>query len=124
MSVNSTFLIFLNISFLELFHFLLLDKLDLKFQYLFLFQVKACRKLESTDPPNATLCSEYAMITARTLHLEGADMVYFRKADVEDANTTLAGSSSGSSHNLGRVRLSWDPPKEPNGPILSYQVDA
>ena len=96
----------------------------MKFQYFVVFQVKACRKREESDNSSSILCSEYAMVTARTLHLEDADVILFRKAEVEDTNATLAGSSSsGSSHNLGRVRLSWDPPKEPNGAILTYQVD-
>lgn len=75
--------------------------------------VRACRKKENKSDAQVLedLCSDESQVVAKTLKNETADFVENFSVDVLPSNR--------SEH---QVRVSWIPPKNPNGKVLHYVV--
>lgn len=75
-------------------------------------EVQACRKqVNVTDVRN---CSTKSMKTYRTLAMESADDI---------PPNTFRLSISGENNSLIVVTLYWDEPPQPNGLIVTYQIE-
>lgn len=74
--------------------------------------VRACRELEEGESQNTTNCSDWSIDTVRTLRKVGADDINIANVTVEVLNQTS-----------GSVKLKWAEPVNPNGMIVTYQVE-
>lgn len=75
-------------------------------------EVQACRATEMNDTYKN--CSTKSMRTFRTLRLESADNIPPNSFKI---------SISGENNSLTMVTLQWDEPPEPNGLIITYQIE-
>lgn len=75
-------------------------------------EVQACRAQEMNDTYKK--CSTKSMRTYRTLPLESADNI---------PPNTFKMSISGENNSLTMVTLQWDEPPQPNGLIITYQIE-
>ncbi|OAD57588.1 Insulin-like receptor [Eufriesea mexicana] len=75
-------------------------------------EVQACRATEMNDTYKN--CSTKSMRTFRTLRLESADNIPPNSFKI---------SISGENNSLTMVTLQWDEPSEPNGLIITYQIE-
>lgn len=73
--------------------------------------VQACRELEGNETENTTNCSPKKIVTVRTHANETADNINPRTLTVEVNQT------------VGTVKLRWEEPKQPNGIIVTYQIE-
>lgn len=98
---------------------------DLHHFTLYNIHVQACRKGNDRDDKGA--CSDIAISTARTLkrgrkthlleNLEKCNVILFPVGADTITSVQITNKS------LGMVSLTWDEPKEPNGLILTYQIE-
>ena len=75
-------------------------------------ELQACRAPEPVDPNKK--CSTKSMKTYRTLSLESADNI---------PPNTFKMSMSGENNSLTMVTLQWEEPAQPNGLIITYQIE-
>ncbi|XP_076760117.1 insulin-like receptor-like [Xylocopa sonorina] len=75
-------------------------------------EVEACRAQEMNDTYGK--CSTKSMKTHRTLLKNGADDI---------PPNTFKMSISGENNSLTMVTLQWDEPPQPNGPIITYEIE-
>lgn len=81
-------------------------------------EVQACRERVANDT-NMTIdknknCSTKSMKTHRTLAMESADNI---------PPDTFKLKYSGENNSLTTITLSWDEPPQPNGLIVTYQIE-
>ncbi|XP_062122366.1 LOW QUALITY PROTEIN: insulin-like receptor [Drosophila sulfurigaster albostrigata] len=82
----------------------------------YIVSVMACREPDHENPIIDSLydpCSEEVTLDKRVLKLDNVDKAYNLTAELvgTNANTTR-----------GSVKLSWKPPEDPNGAIVSYTI--
>lgn len=78
-------------------------------------EVQACReRVENEDILKRNNCSTKSMKTYRTLAMESADNI---------PPNTFKLSISGGNNSLTMVTLYWDEPPQPNGLIVTYQIE-
>lgn len=75
-------------------------------------EVQACRAQEMND--TFSKCSTKSMRTYRTLPMKTADNI---------PPNTFKMSISGENNSLTMVTLQWDEPPQPNGLIITYQIE-
>lgn len=85
---------------------------DLRHFAAYNIEVQACRAQEMNDTYKK--CSTKSMRTYRTLPLESADNI---------PPNTFKMSISGENNSLTMVTLQWDEPPQPNGLIITYQIE-
>jgi len=76
-------------------------------------EVQACRERVGNESKKKT-CSTKSMKTYRTLAMESADNI---------PPNTFKLSISGENNSLTMVTLYWDEPSQPNGLIVTYQIE-
>lgn len=77
-------------------------------------EVQACRERVSEELQKSNNCSTKSMKTYRTLAMESADNI---------PPNTFRLSMSGENNSLPVVTLYWDEPPQPNGLIVTYQIE-
>lgn len=78
-------------------------------------EVQACReRAENEDESKRNNCSTKSMKTYRTLAMESADNI---------PPNTFKLTISGGNNSLTMVTLYWDEPPQPNGLIVTYQIE-
>ncbi|XP_012136523.2 insulin-like receptor-like isoform X2 [Megachile rotundata] len=78
----------------------------------YIIEVQACRAQEMNDTYKK--CSTKSMRTYRTLPMKSADNI---------PPNTFKMSISGENNSLTMVTLQWDEPPQPNGLIITYQIE-
>lgn len=75
--------------------------------------IRACRKEDAKTDDHTIdgLCSDDSQVIAKTLESDTADII-------QDLDVSVLPSNTSENH----VLISWIPPKNPNGKILSYEV--
>ena len=76
-------------------------------------EVQACRERVGNDTKSKN-CSTKSMKTYRTLSMESADNI---------PSNTFELKTSGENNSFTIVTLSWDEPPQPNGLIVTYQIE-
>ncbi|NP_001291521.1 insulin-like peptide receptor [Solenopsis invicta] len=79
-------------------------------------EVQACRELDASElnDTKSKNCSMKSMKTYRTLAMENADNI---------PPNTFTLTKSGENNSLTIITLSWDEPPQPNGLIVTYQIE-
>lgn len=85
---------------------------DLRHFAAYNIEVQACRAQEMNDTYKK--CSTKSMRTFRTMSLDSADNI---------PPNTFKMSISGENNSLTMVTLQWDEPPQPNGLIITYQIE-
>lgn len=76
-------------------------------------EVQACRERVGNDTKSRN-CSTKSMKTYRTLAMDSADNIPLDSFKVKP---------SGENNSLTIITLSWDEPSQPNGLIVTYQIE-
>lgn len=77
-------------------------------------EIQACRERVANETKKSQNCSTKSMKTYRTLAMEGADNI---------PPDTFKLKYSGENNSLTIITLSWDEPPQPNGLIVTYQIE-